>query len=58
VAIKIDKPAVNALSNAMSTIVDWTNPASELAVVYYVMVNLPKALGLNKKDVRKQLRKV
>jgi hypothetical protein len=50
--IQIDKPTVVALSNAMGTIVDWVNPASELAVVYYVMVNLPKALGLN--DVKRK----
>lgn len=48
-AIEIDKPTVNALSNAMSIAVYFINPATELAIVYYVMVNLPKVLGLNKK---------
>lgn len=52
-AIEIDKPTVSTLSNAMSTFVSFVNPATELAVVYYVMVNLPKALGLDK-DVKRK----
>ena len=45
--IKIHTATANELTHAMSTIVDWVDPASTLAIVYFVMMNLPKALGLN-----------
>lgn len=41
------------ITNAASTVIDWVSPVSGLAIVYYLMVNMPIALGMNK-DVKRK----
>lgn len=55
-ALIVHKQTVEALQSSMATIVDWVNPASELAVVYYLMTTMPKALGLDKNVKRKVIK--
>lgn len=53
VAKPLDKATATEIKDAMSTIVDMVNPVGELTIVYYLMTNMPKALGMNKEYAKR-----